>query len=645
MRFITTFTGLTLFFFFGLASLAGQRTMRIQHADSLYQLLTEDISLRQRAAAYDALSEAYHHEGNTDSAYFYITELKAIASKLQSDTLLGKAFRGLSIVNLQGGNGRQALIDADSALFYFTRAKDEPMQLITLSNLGYQLATTGDCAGAVVMAKRADTLQATLDIPLRKRVLFRNTYCATLTSCKLYDLVPALAKEYLPEVRKLEDKYLEANLVSRLIVSYRGQGELDSALVYVQQMGELLPKLNSTSFVSTYYTNAANVYFDRGEKARAKELTQLGLEYARLHASETSVNIKSLNLGVIELEDGNYFRSIELLEEPLRFFTKAKQLEALNEIYPALAQAYAGVGRYREAYELNDKGFNLRDSLNRVAFDNSLAETVALNEAERTRRALEISNLELAEQKAVNKSRFRLGMAILIGLFSVFGVSYLVVRARRQKKELQYARQQAELRYNLLRAQMNPHFIFNSLNAIQSFFSGKRFEHGNEYLGMFSQLVRRILEQTGQSAISLHEELDTLRLYLNLEQLRMGEMLSYAIHVDQDVEMELLNVPPLILQPFVENAIWHGIAPKNAAGRIDIYLTYHEDLESLRCIIQDDGMGMQPNADRIGKHRSQGVDITRSRLGTGGRIDIRNRADQEPGATGVRTELLIPLKD
>lgn len=628
------------------AALVAQRSMRIQDADSLRQLLLDkEISLRQRALVFDGLSEAHHNDGNTDSAYYYTEKLMTVAKALKSDTLLGKAFRGLAIVNLQNGEGPQSLINSDSALYYFTRAKDERMQLIILSNLSYQLATTGDCVGAIAMGKRADSLQATLTIPFDKRVKFRNTYCAVLTNCELFDLVPTLAKEYLAEVSVMPDKFLEANFVSRLIASYRGLGELDSALVYVQRMGELLPQLNSTSFASTYYTNAANVYFDRGEKDRARELLQLGLEYAKRHSSELSVNIKSLNLGVIELKDSNYQRSIDLLEEPLRFFEKARQLEALNEIYPALAQAYAGVGRYREAYLLNEQAFNLRDSLNRVAFDNSLAETVALNEAERARRELEISNLELAEQKAVNQSRFRMGLAILIGILSLFGILLLVYRSRRQRKELQFRQEQAELRYNLLRAQMNPHFIFNSLNAIQSFFSGKRFESGNEYLGMFSQLVRRILEQTGQSAISLHEELDTLRLYLNLEQLRMGELLSYAIHVDPAVELELLNVPPLVMQPFVENAIWHGIAPKNAPGRIDIFLTYHEDLESLRCIIQDDGMGMPANGENNNGHRSQGVSITRSRLGKGGSIDIHNRAESEPGATGVRTELLIPLKD
>lgn len=626
-------------------SLLGQPSMRIQNVDSLHQVLAGNVSERVKAGVYDALSEAFHNEGNTDSAYYYTEQLMIAAREMKSDTLLGKAFRGLSIISLQGGEGEISLSYADSALHYFTEADDVRMQLVCLSNLSYQLATVGKCVEAVAMGKKSDSLQATMELPLNKKIKFRNTYCAVLTSCDLHDLVPTLAKEYLPEARLMSDKHLEANLISRLVNSYRGLGELDSALVYVHKMSDLLPALNSTTFSSAYYSNAASVYFDMGETARAKELLRLGLEFAKRQSSRFSVQVKSLNLGIVEMTDGNFLQSIKLLEEPMAYFEKAKQLDALSNIYPALSKSYAGVGRYKEAYELNEKAFDLRDSLNKVAFDNSLAETVALNEAERALRELEISKLELKTQRAVNQSRIRLGAAILFGLLALFGISFLIIRARRQRKELQFSQQQAELRYSLLRAQMNPHFIFNSLNAIQSFFSGKRFERGNEYLGMFSQLVRRILEQTGQASISLHEELETLRIYLDLEQLRLGEMLSYTIHVSPQVELELLDVPPLVLQPFVENAIWHGIAPKNGAGRIDIYLNYDEDLESLHCIIEDDGMGLKHGSAPDNGHRSQGVDITRRRLGKGGRIDIQNREDKEDGVTGVRTELIIPLKD
>ena len=159
-------------------------------------------------------------------------------------------------------------------------------------------------------------------------------------------------------------------------------------------------------------------------------------------------------------------------------------------------------------------------------------------------------------------------------------------------------------------------------------------------------MVRKVLEQTGQKAITLSEELETLHLYLELEKLRLGNLLSFNIHLDESVESDLIRVPPLIFQPFVENAIWHGIAPKNEPGRIDIFINYHANQDALYAIVEDDGLGIQPVPyNSSSSHRSRGVEITRERLGNEGKIAIQNLNDLEPHRTGVRTELVIPLWD
>jgi hypothetical protein len=408
-----------------------------------------------------------------------------------------------------------------------------------------------------------------------------------------------------------------------------------------------------------FYNNAAEFHYNNKEYQEAYDLLQLGLALekernsppVKMMAEYYGLAKSSLELGKIAEEKGDVEESKRKLRESkgyfetvLPFFNETEQVEVVEVVYSGLADIYARMGNDQEAYKYWRSSQLIRDSLKATQHHERIEELSVKFDTERIKRELAESELSLneAERRADRNRLIALGLVSLLGLGALL---LLYLRSRRQRNELQSRQQQAELRYSLLRAQMNPHFIFNSLNAIQSFFSGKRFERGNEYLGMFSQLVRRILEQTGQASISLHEELETLRIYLDLEQLRMGEMLSYTIHVSPEVEMELLDVPPLVLQPFVENAIWHGIAPKNRAGRIDIYIDYDEHLESLHCVIEDDGMGMQAGNKPDNGHRSQGVDITRRRLGRGGRIDIRNRADNEVGVTGVRTELVIPLSD
>ncbi|MEM9261045.1 MAG: histidine kinase, partial [Bacteroidota bacterium] len=315
--------------------------------------------------------------------------------------------------------------------------------------------------------------------------------------------------------------------------------------------------------------------------------------------------------------------------------------QELAEFYAHYGDTQAALGNTKLAAEYQRKSREVNDSLLTVRHQARIDHLMAEYETERIKRRLvqsEVSRLT-AERSA---ARYRLIGLLLLLACLLGGAIWWYLNNRRRRRQLEYKKQQAELRYALLRAQMNPHFIFNSLNSIQSFFSNQRFNTGNDYLSIFSQLVRRILEQTAQTAIPLSEELETLELYLSLEKLRLGKLLSYDIHLIGDVAPDITYVPPLVFQPFVENAIWHGIAPRNAPGKIDIFIRYEEEQHYLHGRIEDDGIGLQA-PPKIESHRSQGVRITRERLGPGGNVNISNRFGPDRQVEGVRTELIIPL--
>src|SRR3546814_10477591 len=120
-----------------------------------------------------------------------------------------------------------------------------------------------------------------------------------------------------------------------------------------------------------------------------------------------------------------------------------------------------------------------------------------------------------------------------------------------------------------LRAQMNPHFIFNSLNAIGNSIDKRDFETAGNYLTRFAKLVRLILENSEYREIPLATDLQVLELYIQLEAMRLKGKITYEIDVDEDIDAENTLVPPLIVQPLIENSIWHGLAPKDGHGRID----------------------------------------------------------------------------
>ncbi len=168
-----------------------------------------------------------------------------------------------------------------------------------------------------------------------------------------------------------------------------------------------------------------------------------------------------------------------------------------------------------------------------------------------------------------------------------------------------------------LRAQMNPHFIFNSLNSINRFILQNDKHQASEYLTKFSRLVRLILQNSQASFITLESELEALKLYLELEVLRFDNQFGYTIEIDEDIETTIIKVPPLIIQPYAENAIWHGLMHKKAKGHLMIEMHEGEG-DRLICKITDNGVGRQRAAAlkslSASTHKSMGMRITAERI-------------------------------
>jgi hypothetical protein len=205
---------------------------------------------------------------------------------------------------------------------------------------------------------------------------------------------------------------------------------------------------------------------------------------------------------------------------------------------------------------------------------------------------------------------------MLDGVFFLFALTLRDRQVLTERIQLQQQATANELK--ALRSQMNPHFIFNALNSIKSFTLNNDSQQANFYLTKFSKLIRKVLDNSRSEKISLKNELDTLELYLDMEKLRVGDKFDYLIQVQEEVETEFVEIPPMLIQPYVENAIWHGIMPKDTKGLITISL---ENLngEILQINITDNGIGRRKSAEIKAQsggqtHRSFGMNITSERL-------------------------------
>ncbi|MDR6805982.1 sensor histidine kinase YesM/ligand-binding sensor domain-containing protein [Dyadobacter sp. BE34] len=258
-------------------------------------------------------------------------------------------------------------------------------------------------------------------------------------------------------------------------------------------------------------------------------------------------------------------------------------------------------------------------------------------------------------------------VAGVVGVIYRSQLSYQKMKARLaleeleiQQKEIEhkaelvaYQLKLSEMEMSSLRSQMNPHFIFNCLNSIQFFTAQNDGERASEYLGKFSRLIRLVLENSKSDQVTLDNELETLRLYVEMESMRFSGKFQFEMHVDQHIETHAIQIPPLLLQPFVENAIWHGLMHKEAGGTVALFLNQPHD-HLLRVIIQDDGIGRQKASEykskSATKNKSYGMKITADRikmisqpLQVRTSVEVIDIKDRSGNALGTRVILNIPV--
>ncbi|HNP99012.1 MAG TPA: histidine kinase [Bacteroidia bacterium] len=236
-------------------------------------------------------------------------------------------------------------------------------------------------------------------------------------------------------------------------------------------------------------------------------------------------------------------------------------------------------------------------------------------------------------------------------------IMFVIYRMRREavirSKEAEYKQHTAEVEMKALRAQMNPHFIFNALNSIYVFIQQKDNAQATDYLLKFSKLIRLVLENSMHKEVSLKEDIEALELYMQLEQLRIRNGFDYVFNVESGLDTESVYVPPLILQPFIENSIWHGFNTKPEKGVIQIHIRKQKD--RLHIVVEDNGVESAEKTSetdsKSGKKRSLGMALTRERLQL---LNTNEKREAEIFVSDLRTpsgvyqgkhvELVLPLQ-
>jgi hypothetical protein len=294
--------------------------------------------------------------------------------------------------------------------------------------------------------------------------------------------------------------------------------------------------------------------------------------------------------------------------------------------------------------------------------DRTLKEQQLLRQQKDASLALLDKDNKLKDQQLKKQAFIR--NALLTGLFLLLLLGILIFRGlalkrrnerlQNEKKQAELQQQSSELEMQALRAQMNPHFIFNCLSSINKFILKSESRAASDYLTRFSRLIRMVLTNSQLSMIPLSDEIEMLRLYLDMERLRFSDSFDYNIVYANTIEPETIYIPPMLLQPFCENAIWHGLMHNDVQGKLDIVMSLQNG--QLQCIISDNGIGRAKASELKSKsgekQKSFGLKITTERLALFNNentvrtfYNIEDILDKEGNVEGTEVTLLIKHKD
>lgn len=352
---------------------------------------------------------------------------------------------------------------------------------------------------------------------------------------------------------------------------------------------------------------------------------------------------------------GTIYRDIGDTDNSLKYYIKSiEQAKLGNDIYNRswvykdMSDMYLQTQDTANAYKTYVLYKQFSDSLTKESNTRGLADARIRYEADSHKKELELLSLKLSKQRLLiygYTGLFVLSVAIALLIYSRARIN-----ARRRMSEMN--RKISEVTQANLRQQMNPHFIFNTLNSIQYYMYQHDKLATNNYLTKFSSLMRKVLENSQHTSVPLRDEIDTLNLYLELEKIRFKDKFDYQINIDEEIDTLLYKVPTMLIQPYVENSICHGLMPSEENGLVKIDLKLKKDYIS--CIIEDNGIGRDASLERKIKneknHNSLGTQITNSRLdlvntlyGTSLKIIYTDLKNESGEPVGTRVEIHIPI--
>lgn len=447
-----------------------------------------------------------------------------------------------------------------------------------------------------------------------------------------------LFKQYAPDNKQLEariygglgDAYIEFSAAALQGIGFTGN-KYDTALYYVQKALAAFIELGSEDGRTANYRRLGTIYLAQKKYALAFKNASIAKQIA---------------------QQGGFL-----------------SMEA--DAVTVLSETNAASGHYDSAYAYLKQYVVLNDSLLNDEKERELIQKEMQYHFNKKEDSLHFENALLSKNNSLSKLQLRqqwlYSAATLLLLLGLGGFLYYRNRSKQAKLTLQLEKERSEQKQreseferkvsdaalHSLRSQMNPHFIFNCLNSIKLYAVENNQDAATAYLGKFSRLMRLVLENSKSDRITLQQEIETLQLYMEMEAMRFKEKLHHEINIADNVDLEYIEIPPMLIQPYVENAIWHGLMPKEDGGVIVLNFSCGDN--DLKITVTDNGVGRGRSTElkrqSTTAHKSFGMSITHERIElinqmykTNISVIINDLFDEQGNANGTEIIMDIPIE-
>ena len=451
------------------------------------------------------------------------------------------------------------------------------------------------------------------------------------------------AEKYLESALGIldEENVLRLHVMGNLSALYLDRGKHDASREIILKAIPLAEKLQQEYVRAVLYTNLSNIYTEKEQWEKAVSAGELALRIKDSLSAGSPVAAYN-NLGRAYEMSGRYARANVYYGKALEQATgedRALVLQNLKSVAKKQKDFPAALGYAEE----RDK---LKDSLQKLDHRGKVAELTEKYESEQKQARIDFLQTESRlQEKLIYRQRVLTGISLALLLLFVVLV-YIGIKQTRTRQALEKSR----MRQRFLLTQLNPHFIFNALQTVQNFIYRNETETSAEYLGSFGRLIRAVLESSDKETISLEEEVEMMRNFLHLQQLNYDHSFKFEITTDLAEKDDPCYIPVMLLQPFVENAVIHGVKDV-PGGEIRINIKSMEAGDMLQVEISDNGRGMnseqKQRADVL--HRSMGMEIVNKRIrefNRAGEKKIRLEIypyREHPDFPGTRVVLYLPV--